>query len=986
MHALLQKGASPDVAKTSEPTAKGTHSSAEVTRTPSWANVLGDRATSELFDTLGHGGRPLDATIRPGMEHRFGQSLGDVQVHADDSAARSARSVGASAYALGRHIVFGAGQYSPASPTGQRLISHELAHVIQGAHWDLLNLPGPVHVAKPEHPAEREAERVADIGGRPSYRAGRPVVFRQVAPRAAARRTTLQIFGNPAAVPPVPGMTLEAFKTYTREQADWFVEPTLTAADRDDLWRLLLRANDPHIVSGVGGVQLADLRTVSAADWTALDAFCRGTHGSSHTLRIFPPLPPLADRIVLGRTLLGIEAVIPPAVLEITVSQVQLVQVQTQGLLPILTNYWTSFQPHIEQTFTPTPGARGPEFERVLTFLNSLGAPGLAPLVPLRGANPDERWVRNLHRFPLPMLLRLVANLGDTTGAKRLILVLHTGHDAPGAFQESASLFSNLVLLSPGNLVLMIEGATSLAAITTRIPTITATWGQIVAGVRRISQVLIAGHGSAETVGMAGTGAPAVAGGAVSYPEESLEAGQPNTQALLDALLHHMPPATARILYAGCLVGSTHVAPGTAAAAIPGALAAHQSLGAFTEARAAAAGIPAGRVQAARASVALGSATSLYNPVTGNLGIVYPFDPNAFGTASSYTSSGHEPEGVLRAAVEVGAVNRVTAETLLRTRLAMAAVPNDWYDIITRLLVGLALPPVAVPPAGVDLQRVNELANVAEIPFLAFWSQFNIVPADFVNLVNPQPFAADIYAGVAATVFYTAPSAHHTERMRMVIDQGWLALAGAARVPTVLAGILATTLPASAFEQFLDPGVLNAQAAALLPLVGVPTVEQIRLALAWFSRDNANAHVRSFLTAQVTHPPNAPVAFIPAVSAEITAAGRTDREILDQLGFAPNAVAAPPMGGGAALPLANLALPGAATNTLLLTGRPYAATVTAAPNALVRKGPSAAADGLMTLGHGATARVMGFNAGWAAVDVWGRLGFVDHNDLSAPPP
>ena len=941
-----------------------------------------------VHEVLRSPGQPLELPTRAFMEPRFGNNFSQVRIHTDTRAAEAASAINARAFTQGRNVVFAAGEYDPGSAHGRNLLAHELAHFVQASGDVRLDPNRKLETASRGYPAQHYP------GSRPTYRAGRPMIWRAV-PRPAARRTATQIFGDPTVAPPVAGMTLAQFNDYTQEQADWFVEPTLAAGtNRDDLWRLLLLIEEgPHILSGIGNLQVSDLRAVATADWVPLRTFCRGTHSSSHTVRIFPPFPALPDRIALGRTLVEIEAVIPPAVLEVTVSQAQLLQVQTQVLLPILRTYWGDFQPHIEQTFTPTPGASAPEFDRVLTFLNALGAGGLMPLAPLRGANPNERWVRNLHRFPLPMLLRLVANLSDTSGTKRLILVLHTGHDAPGSFQLSANLFSDLVLLSPNNLVLMIEGATSLAAITTRIPTITSTWGQNVGGTRRISQVLIAGHGSAQTTGMAGTGAPQVAGGSVSYPpEERLNIGgspaaRNTTRDLLDALLQNMDPAQARILYAGCLVGSTHVAPGTSAAAIPGALAAHQSLGAFTEARATAAGIPAGRVQAARASVALSAATSLFNPVTGELSLTYPFDPNAFGSASTYASTGREPAGVLHAAVEVGAVNRVTAETLLRTRLAMPAVAGGWYDTITRLLVGLALPPLVAPPSGVDLQRVNELANIAFIPFLAFWPQFNIVAARFTNRLNPQPFAASIYAGVAATAHYTTPTAHHTERMRIIVDQGWLALSGAAQAPTLLAGILATGLPGSAFEAFLDLTVVGAQAAALLPLVGVPTAEQIRLALAWFSRDNTNAHVRSFLSAQVLHAANAPAVFTPAVSTEITAAGRTDREVLAALGFAPTATAATPVSGGAGQPLANLALPGSATNTLLLTGRPYAASVTSVPNTIVRNGPSLTShQGIMALVSGATVHVMGFTGGWAAVDVWGRLGFIHQSDLSPPSP
>ena len=76
-------------------------------------------------------GRPLDPEIRAFMEPRFGHDFGKVRVHADAEAAASARSIGALAYTIGSHVVFGAGMYAPTTDTGRRLLAHELAHVVQ---------------------------------------------------------------------------------------------------------------------------------------------------------------------------------------------------------------------------------------------------------------------------------------------------------------------------------------------------------------------------------------------------------------------------------------------------------------------------------------------------------------------------------------------------------------------------------------------------------------------------------------------------------------------------------------------------------------------------------------------------------------------------------------------------------------------------------------------------------------------------------------
>jgi len=57
--------------------------------------------------------------------------LGNVLLHTDAAAARSAASLDARAYAFGNHIVFGAGQFAPQSPQGRWLLAHEIAHVAQ---------------------------------------------------------------------------------------------------------------------------------------------------------------------------------------------------------------------------------------------------------------------------------------------------------------------------------------------------------------------------------------------------------------------------------------------------------------------------------------------------------------------------------------------------------------------------------------------------------------------------------------------------------------------------------------------------------------------------------------------------------------------------------------------------------------------------------------------------------------------------------------
>lgn len=99
-------------------------------------------APASVERTLAGGGRAMDAGLRADMEPRFGCDFSHVRVHADAAAGQSARDVNALAYTVGSHIVFGAGQWSPRTQAGRRLIAHELTHVVQQSGAAELNSNG----------------------------------------------------------------------------------------------------------------------------------------------------------------------------------------------------------------------------------------------------------------------------------------------------------------------------------------------------------------------------------------------------------------------------------------------------------------------------------------------------------------------------------------------------------------------------------------------------------------------------------------------------------------------------------------------------------------------------------------------------------------------------------------------------------------------------------------------------------------------------
>ncbi|HEY0606890.1 MAG TPA: DUF4157 domain-containing protein, partial [Herpetosiphonaceae bacterium] len=69
--------------------------------------------------------------MRDTMEQRFGTDFSAVRIHTDSQAATAARDINSDAFTNRQHIYFGSGRFQPETPTGQRLLAHELAHTIQ---------------------------------------------------------------------------------------------------------------------------------------------------------------------------------------------------------------------------------------------------------------------------------------------------------------------------------------------------------------------------------------------------------------------------------------------------------------------------------------------------------------------------------------------------------------------------------------------------------------------------------------------------------------------------------------------------------------------------------------------------------------------------------------------------------------------------------------------------------------------------------------
>jgi hypothetical protein len=116
-------------------------------------------------------GASMPRTFRAEAEQRFGADFGGVRLHTDSGAANAADAVSANAFTVGGDIYFARGRYQPDTDAGQRLLAHELTHVVQGGSEPRTSRDWVSH---PGDPAEREAEAAAErfmAGERPHVRA-----------------------------------------------------------------------------------------------------------------------------------------------------------------------------------------------------------------------------------------------------------------------------------------------------------------------------------------------------------------------------------------------------------------------------------------------------------------------------------------------------------------------------------------------------------------------------------------------------------------------------------------------------------------------------------------------------------------------------------------------------------------------------------------------------------------------------------------------
>ena len=175
---------------------------------------VSDLTPASVNKVVGSSGTALDAATRDFFGARLGHDFARVRVHTDAEAASSAKAIGAAAYTVGQHVVFGAGHYDPASSQGQRLIAHELTHTIQQRQstrsGQALSVVGPGDASEKE--ADRAASGVAK-NERVSVQSQRPLGVQRQPDPANLPHLDLAESAGPLMASSIGSVTVDNFET-----------------------------------------------------------------------------------------------------------------------------------------------------------------------------------------------------------------------------------------------------------------------------------------------------------------------------------------------------------------------------------------------------------------------------------------------------------------------------------------------------------------------------------------------------------------------------------------------------------------------------------------------------------------------------------------------------------------------------------------------------------------------------------------------------
>lgn len=292
--------------------------------------------------------------------------------------------------------------------------------------------------------------------------------------------------------------SLSDFDDYAYAQADWSMG-IAKEADKTTLRSVLsFLREDSNYVTALGSDSVAKFVADGAGKLDAMRAYGAAYTESKETLKVRQATS-VADARDLGTDIAKLEAKIQGPVLKWIFTPAAFDRLRTEA-----GNQVQDFA-----DYAATPGKRPMLQAKEGTEINSY-------LKLSAAAKPasfsDIKDVRNYHRFEEPALQGLrMSQKGNTTN-KPMTLVLQSNLDYNGAFHHDPEMTA--VIAEPTNHTVLLEGATKLSQITDRLPSLVkkhgreepapAKKGKKGRKVKKIDQLMIAGHGSSTGIELAG--------------------------------------------------------------------------------------------------------------------------------------------------------------------------------------------------------------------------------------------------------------------------------------------------------------------------------------------------------------------------------------------------------------------------------------------------------------------------------------------------
>jgi uncharacterized protein YgiM (DUF1202 family) len=921
-------------------------------------NGFVQQVLAELQQAPSAGGAPLPAATRTKMEQAFGTDLSAVRVHQDGAA----ESTGAEAYTRGTDIHFASGKFDPGSTHGQELIGHEIAHVVQQsegrASEGVQNKGGAVN-ADPS--LEREADeagaraaagRSAGIGAGATLSAGAahaPIQQKntKINPVAATLKTKDEVLGD--GTPALPGLSIDALEAYTTQQVDWFTEPSFSATDREAVWKVVnLFHYGPHVGTALSKLHTGEVAALPNRD--IIKAYFDGFDPGSSSIQLTTPAASFADTVAIGTAIKELKTFIPGAVLRHVIPESGLRYLMSKSKIADLKTYYQTFRPSLEKP---------EEWEHVEKVLDE----GIKTWMVLKD------WVSELHIFTSSTRAQLKKNITDKSKAKPVLLVVMSALDWNTAFLQGQNVEHSLT--DTHNLGLLVQGRT-LAAATTQVSRVAAEYGQN----GKLGQVVLAGHGSDTTMEMASdhddTAAFDPEWNNVSYNgqadiDSKNDPKKNGTEALIDTILTSLDPATANLVFAGCLINSHDIDAKKSKLTGSNAkvekrlrenIKKHPNLADYVQARMKATGTSV-NVSAANASTTFDTFDLDAN---GKAQLNDPTDPDIGGTKLGYLRTGIEPEGVLRAALECCADPKVgiagTAAEMDTRAKALAGSTEQEASCI-RVAFTIAL------------EGSSKHVNVATLVDLShrirWWSEAYVdSPA--------QRLADGVKKSEAKHVFPALLACGFGDDTNALFYQAWMKhdAGKATQFMTALGG---SGMTVEQFKLQLSPGIVDSHLDTLLPISGTPTTGEMLLALTIADADRAvPKHVRKFLRAAAGG--DSSRAFPAGLNVD-TLYPNGAAQVLEKIGLSDKA---PPPPGTAIDGNADLNSDG--TNESHIDVRPHRAQVKA-EELNVREKATTESKILGTLKKDEIIRVAGStrHGKWSMIDFEGKVGFVSTHYL-----